>query len=89
MLHNAVKHGHPTHLKLHLSPTPKGLRIEIADDGCGFRPELVRSGYGLGNLRERAAMMRAKMNLTSSVGSGTTVILDVPRSRRWTKRSTL
>ena len=86
VLHNAAKHGDPGHLKFHLSPVSGGLRIEIADDGCGFVKESVRSGHGLGNLRERAAMMRAEMTLTTAPGAGTTVILDVPKGRRWTKR---
>jgi signal transduction histidine kinase len=86
VLHNAAKHGHPSHLKFHLSPTSGGLRIEITDDGCGFDPDAVESGHGLGNIRERAAMMKAEMSLTSSPGNGTRVILDVPRRRRWTKR---
>ncbi len=86
VLHNAARHGHPTHLKFHLSPTHDGLRIEIADDGCGFNPELVQSGHGLGNLRERANMIRADMKLTTSSEQGTTVVLDVPRAKRWTKR---
>lgn len=88
VLHNAAKHAHPSHLKFHLSPTHDGLRIEIADDGCGFAPELVHSGHGLGNLRERAGMMRAEMELTSSTDTGTTVVLEVPRAKRWTKLKT-
>ena len=86
VLHNAAKHAAPGHLRFHLSPVAGGLRIEIADDGSGFVKESVRSGHGLGNLRERAAMMRAEMTLTSAPGVGTTVILDVPKGRRWTKR---
>lgn len=86
VLHNAVRHAHPAHVKFHLSPTAEGLRIEIADDGAGFVPEDVRGGHGLGNLRERAAMMKGRMTLTSAPGAGTTLVLDVPRGRRWTKR---
>lgn len=85
-LHNAAKHAHPKHLKFHLGPSHDGLHLEISDDGCGFDREQVRSGHGIGNLRERAAMMRARMNLTSSVETGTTITLEVPRGRRWTKR---
>jgi len=73
-------------VKFHLSPTAGGLRIEITDDGCGFDPDAVENGHGLGNIRERAAMMKAEMRLTSSPENGTRVILDVPRGRRWTKR---
>lgn len=86
VLHNTAKHAGASHLKFQLSPTPGGLRIEISDDGCGFVMDRVLSGHGLGNLRERAAMMRADLSLDSQPGIGTTVILDVPKSRRWTKR---
>jgi|GEM_PF-437900 len=85
VIHNAAKHGHPTHLKFHLSPTAYGIRIEISDDGSGFDTLSVRSGHGLGNLRERASMMKAKLELTSSKETGTAAILDVPRGKRWTK----
>jgi signal transduction histidine kinase len=86
VLHNAARHGSPSTVKFHLSPTSGGLRIEISDDGCGFDPSTVKSGHGLGNLRERGAMMKAEMSLASSPGKGTRVILDVPRSRRWAER---
>lgn len=86
VLHNAVRHGGPSKVKFHLRPTSGGLRIEITDDGCGFDPDAVESGHGLGNIRERAAIMKAEMSLTSSPGKGTRVMLDVPRGWRWTKR---
>ncbi len=86
VLHNVARHARATHVKFHLSPTDEGLRIEIADDGIGFVPDHVTSGHGLGNLRERAAMMKGRMTLTSAPGAGTSVVLDVPRGRRWTKR---
>jgi signal transduction histidine kinase len=85
VLHNAARHARPSQVEFFLSPTPGGLRIEITDDGCGFDPDAVESGHGLGNIRERAAMMRAEMTLESSPGTGTKVVLDVPRGRRWKK----
>ena len=86
VLHNATRHGGPSKVTFHLNPTAGGLRIEITDDGSGFDPAAVESGHGLGNIRERAAMMKAELSLTSSPGNGTRVMLDVPRGQRWTKR---
>ncbi|MES2465805.1 MAG: histidine kinase [Verrucomicrobiota bacterium] len=86
VLHNAAKHAHASRVQFQLSPTPGGLRILIADDGRGFDPGHVVSGHGLGNLRERATMLRAVLTLTTAPGTGTTVLLEVPRQRRWTKR---
>ncbi len=85
VLHNAAKHGPPASLSFHLATTAAGLRIAISDDGPGFDPAASAAGHGLGNLRERAAMMHADMKLDSAPGRGTTVTLDVPRRRRWKK----
>lgn len=85
VLHNAARHGRPTHVRFHLGPKPNGLGILIEDDGSGFDPTSVELGHGLGNLRERASIMKAEMTLTSSPGTGTRITLDIPRSRRWTR----
>lgn len=85
VLHNAAKHGQPGRVVFEISPESGGLRLMIGDDGCGFDPGQASPGHGLGNLRERAAMMRAEMSLTSSPGQGTRVLLHVPRTRRWSK----
>ncbi|MES2709636.1 MAG: ATP-binding protein [Verrucomicrobiota bacterium] len=86
VLHNASRHGQPSEVTFEISPAPAGLRVLIRDDGRGFDPSQVTAGHGLGNLRERAAMMRAELSLTSSPGQGTTVLLHLPRNRRWTRR---
>lgn len=86
VLHNAARHGQPSEVTFEISPSPAGLRLLIRDNGCGFDPGQPSAGHGLGNLRERAAMMRAELSLTSSPGQGTTVLLHLPRNRRWTRR---
>lgn len=87
VLHNAVRHGRPSRVRFALHPTAAGgLRVEIEDDGEGFDPNDAPEGHGLSNLRERAATLRAEMRLDSAPGRGTTVILDIPRGRRWKKR---
>jgi signal transduction histidine kinase len=85
VLHNTARHSAATHLKFHLSPTPTGLCFGIEDNGCGFNPAGIQSGHGLGNLRERAAMLHASYTLDSSPGGGTKITLNVPRGRRWTR----
>ncbi len=86
VLHNASRHGRPTRVRFLLRPTADGgLRVEISDNGAGFNPDQPTDGHGIANLRERAASMRAEMTLDSAPGAGTTVILDIPRCRRWRK----
>lgn len=85
-LHNASRHSGASRISLAVTPTREGIRIEISDNGCGFDTGRASAGHGLGNLRERAAIMKARMEIRSAPGNATSVILDVPRNRRWTER---
>ena len=85
VLHNIAKHAQATHVRFHLMPTTDGLRVEIADDGLGFDTAGSSRGHGLGNLRERAAVMKANLQILSKPGNGTSITLDVPQSPRWRK----
>ena len=87
VLYNIAKHSHASRVQFHLHPKPNGLRIEITDNGCGFDSQIATGGQGIGNLRERARRLQATMNLTSSREAGTTVTLDIPRTRHWQKPS--
>ncbi len=88
VLHNIAKHAQATNVRFHLAPTTDGLRVEITDNGLGFDTDQSSSGHGLGNLRERAAVMKANLQILSKPGGGTTIILDVPRGPRWLKPET-
>ncbi|HRJ11566.1 MAG TPA: hypothetical protein PLP58_23510, partial [Prosthecobacter sp.] len=58
-----------------------------SDNGAGFDPAQPSAGNGLGNLRERAAGMKARLEITSTPGNGTAIQLDVPASGRWQRRT--
>lgn len=83
VLHNIARHSRATRVRFHLLPTTSGLRIEISDNGCGFDLGNASTGHGLGNLRERAASLHARLTITSSPGNGTSVNLVLFRSQRW------
>jgi signal transduction histidine kinase len=53
----------------------------VEDNGRGFDYEDAlqqKKGIGLGNILSRVEYLRAKMNVDSVPGRGTTVIIDVP-----------
>lgn len=54
--------------------------LEIADDGVGFVPDMQGVGRGLDNIRERASLLGARLDIASAPGAGTTVTLRVPLS---------
>jgi signal transduction histidine kinase len=83
VIHNIVRHARATRVTMDLTPSPDGLHLTIADNGIGFDASQSGSGHGLGNLAARASTLNGTLNYRSVPGSGTTVHLDVPRSKRW------
>lgn len=80
-VHNAVRHGCPTHLALSVRLEGRQLFAEVIDDGCGFDPELVAQeggGHGLASLERRAEQLGGTIRVESRPGAGTTVRLEVP-----------
>jgi signal transduction histidine kinase len=81
---NAVKHGRATFIHITLQFEKDGVRLTIADNGCGFVPEerdpAPKSGEHLGllTMRERAARLRGRLALISNPGVGTTIEAAVP-----------
>jgi two-component system sensor histidine kinase UhpB len=80
-LNNVVKHARANQVDVVLKRTSKHLSLIIEDDGVGFDPtdmEAVGAGYGLTGMRERAALVGADLQIESSSGGGTTVIVRAP-----------
>jgi glucose-6-phosphate-specific signal transduction histidine kinase len=88
VLHNISRHANASRVRFHLSPIPNGLRIEITDNGVGFDTSSSSAGHGLGNLRERSAVMKGNLQISSRIGHGTSIMLDLPRTHRWRKPGT-
>jgi two-component system, NarL family, sensor kinase len=80
-LHNVVKHARTTSVRISVTRRDAGMVLRIEDDGCGFNPtcELGRtSGFGLLSISERAELARGLIEVTSSPGRGTTVVVFIP-----------
>jgi len=82
-LNNALRHGHPTEVEVSATFEIDRFSVRIADNGRGFDPERVSSSsnghYGLLGMRERISRMSGKLDLMSRPGSGTELIVYVPR----------
>jgi nitrate/nitrite-specific signal transduction histidine kinase len=75
-LNNVVKHAQADHVTVSLQSTAQGLRLSVRDDGRGFdRAEIPAGHFGLGNMRERAEAVGARLELESEPGQGTWVIV--------------
>lgn len=81
-LSNVRKHAGREKATVSLELAGDALRIEVADDGCGFDPgRPARTGwprFGLQTMRERADAVGGTFELSSSPGTGTSIVVHVP-----------
>jgi PAS domain S-box-containing protein len=77
-LNNVSKHSMAQHAELAVRVTRGAIEIEVSDDGVGFEPNLVREGFGLVGMRERAALLGGTLEVSSTRGKGTSVRAEIP-----------
>jgi ligand-binding sensor domain-containing protein/signal transduction histidine kinase len=78
-IHNVKRHAGAKHLFAQLEYRPSEIALEVRDDGRGFITggslESPTGHYGLTGMRERAAAIGGTLELTSELGTGTTLRL--------------
>jgi signal transduction histidine kinase len=77
-LTNALKYAHPRNFETRLICNSKELRLELHDDGDGFKVKDRHDGFGLAGMRERVEQMGGELKIASSRGKGTKVIVTLP-----------
>lgn len=74
---NACKHSKCKHVFISISYTKNCLTTIIQDDGKGFEVDAVALGKGINEMRRRANLMKARIDIRSEINTGTTVTLEV------------
>jgi signal transduction histidine kinase len=83
-LHNAVQHADASEIAVRLTQYPDRLRLTVTDDGQGIvgGVDPIRfvnqDHFGLAGMRERAAMIGAKLDVQTAADYGTVVVLELP-----------
>lgn len=80
-LKNALRHANATAVLMRASVRDGTTRLEISDDGVGFRvdeAERRRPGMGIFTMRERMALLNGMLEVDSAPGRGTRIIASVP-----------
>lgn len=70
---NTIKHSKASELKVILDYQNSFLNIKVFDNGTGFSSEIKKEGIGLLNIKNRAKLIGAEINLTSEQNKGTTL----------------
>jgi signal transduction histidine kinase len=76
-LNNTLKHARASEVTVRIWLSPLRVRLETADDGCGFDPQQVSSGYGLGDMIELIERMGGRLEISSAPGAGTRIVASV------------
>ena len=80
-LTNVAKHAQATHVSIVLNRGARSVTAVIEDDGRGFAslPEPDDSrGLGLVGMQERVGLLFGRVQIESTEGSGTTLVVEVP-----------
>ena len=78
-LNNLTRHSGAREAWVRLRFLPEGLEAEVEDHGAGMSAPKGNQGIGLVAMRERAELLRGKLELTQPAEGGTLVRLKVPK----------
>ncbi|MDR3340052.1 MAG: sensor histidine kinase, partial [Candidatus Symbiothrix sp.] len=78
LVNNALKHSDAENFNVQLVQDADRISLTVQDNGCGFDPQTVKEGMGLGNIRTRIAAFNGKIDIYSSQGNGTEVYVEFP-----------
>jgi PAS domain S-box-containing protein len=84
-LTNVAKHARAEHVDILLERRADHVMLIIEDDGLGFDPaaaEGTGQGFGLLGMQERAGLIGATLEIESSAGKGTTVLVRMAADAR-------
>ena len=83
-VHNTVKHSRARRVDVHLEAYDSWLVLQITVDGVGFDTDESFPGHlGLRSMRERALEVGGSLEVESSRGQGTRIVVRVPSERLW------
>lgn len=77
---NAVKHSGASVIEMKLRREDGEISMQIEDNGCGFDTEsvVVVRGNGLLNMRERATLLKGRLEIGPGASGGTCLSLFIP-----------
>ncbi len=80
-LANAARHSQAKHVEVGLAYGKQEITFTISDDGLGFDPDKVHSGFGLQSMRERVNALGSALTIETALGEGTSLSFTVPLHR--------
>jgi two-component system NarL family sensor kinase len=77
-LANVLKHAEASEVRVLVRFEGTSVQLAVRDDGVGFDKSAVGSGFGLGNMTQRAESLGGTFEIAGAPGQGTTVSVTLP-----------
>lgn len=77
-LNNISKYASATRVRIEIVHKDRVMKLSIEDNGNGFDMGILSEGNGLMNMRKRAELMKGTMDISSTIGLGTVIVLKIP-----------
>jgi len=79
LLTNIIKHAEATKATIQLTQFNESLNIIVEDNGKGLETSKIKeNGIGLSNIKKRITHLDGTLSIDSTLGRGTTILIDVP-----------
>lgn len=81
LISNTIKHAEANQIDITSELSQDDLTFTYMDDGKGFNKDLDKyKGMGLSNIRTRASLLNAKLEMKNNTGKGVCIKLIIPKS---------
>jgi signal transduction histidine kinase len=77
-LMNVQKHASASQVIFSADQTPKGIILEIKDNGVGYNSKTSNPGFGLQGMMERIQLLGGQFNIKTAVAQGTQIQIILP-----------
>ena len=74
-LHNILKHAQATKVEIRAGLEAGEFVLKLRDDGKGFDLTKEKSGAGMGSMKKRAQSLRGALQVETTPGGGTSLLL--------------
>ena len=79
LINNVLKHAQASQATVQLVRHPQYINITVEDNGKGFNVKTKKvRGIGLKNVMSRIQYLKGTINIDSSEGQGTSIMIDIP-----------
>lgn len=81
LITNVIKHSEAKEAVISLTQIDNTINIIVEDNGKGFNAKKIQkqsNGMGLGSIERRVESLNGSMEIDSTIGKGTSILIDIP-----------